>query len=72
MLTALLLASVQFTNSYPSFGVAVNVREVFASTSEPELTVVPEAFAMDTEPPAPAVAETLYLLTARVMVMDLR
>ena len=50
----------------------MNVREVFASTSEPELTVVPEAFAMDTEPPAPAVAETLYFLTARVMVMDLR
>lgn len=50
---------------------AVNVREVFSSTSEPEFTVVPEPFAMDTEPPVPAVAETLYLLTGRVMVMEL-
>ena len=63
----MLLASVQFTNSYPSLGVAVNVREVFASTSEPELTVVPEAFAMDTEPPAPAVAETVYFLTEEIV-----
>ena len=69
--TAVLLASVQFTNSYPSFGVAVNVREVFASTSVSDVTVAPEAFAMVTEPPAPAVAETAYFLTARVMEMDL-
>ena len=68
----MLFASVQFTNSYPSLGVAVNVREVFASTSVPDVTVAPEAFAMVTEPPAPAVAETVYFLAARVMVMDLR
>ena len=67
----MLLASVQFTNSYPSFGVAVNVREVFAPTSVPDVTVAPEAFAMVTEPPSPAVAETAYFLTGRVMVIEL-
>ena len=71
MLTTLLLASVQFTNSYPSFGVAVNVREVFASTFVPDVTAAPEAFAMDTEPPSPAVAETVYFLTERVMLIEL-